>query len=462
MASAFQETRSHFEEDDSPTVSVHGARGNDAGAGAGASVDSNGRSEDISSDDHVQEKAGAGVVLTKKQKVKRHCGRFWWWYLIGLIIFLAIFLPILFTVIIPAIVQDIVDKQSFPIKGGSFVALSPSQLSVSLQTQIDTPVAADMDPTTLFLYNHDTKPFSPFLNITLPKTHIDGKTEINVAAQTVTITDEAELASWFDKVFDNPQVKLSTRGNSKVHLGALHTTAHIDKTVEVGALNQLTGFGIQELQLVVPAMENGTNIKGTLNLPNWGVLTLGIGDIGLNLMAGDVRVGLIHVHDVTLPPGNNTRNFDGELFIDALLQNFGTVLASQASSLSSGNIQIDATGNETIVNGEHLTFVETVLNKKRVTSTISVVKLVSDALASFTGGSGDASITDLFGEIFGNSTFLEGIMDNWEANRNTTGDGSSARPARVKRTLPRVPRGLPGSTALNLLKMGMKMNMAKR
>lgn len=35
------------------------------------------------------------VVVTKRQKVRRHFGRFKWWYLLGVILFLAIILPIL-------------------------------------------------------------------------------------------------------------------------------------------------------------------------------------------------------------------------------------------------------------------------------------------------------------------------------------------------------------------------------
>lgn len=35
------------------------------------------------------------VVLTKRQKLKRHVGRFKWWYLLAAIILLAIILPIM-------------------------------------------------------------------------------------------------------------------------------------------------------------------------------------------------------------------------------------------------------------------------------------------------------------------------------------------------------------------------------
>ncbi|KAH9907173.1 hypothetical protein F4778DRAFT_525778 [Xylariomycetidae sp. FL2044] len=457
MISAFREDRSHFEPDSpSPHSSVQGAG---IAPGERASNVPLRGSDEASSGDHVKEK-GAEVPLTKRQKVKRHCGRFWWWYLIGLIVFLAIFLPVLFLVIVPAIVQDIVNDQSFPVYGGAFVAVSPTQLRVSLNTELDTPLAADIDPLTLFLYNKNTEPFSPFLNVTLPKLHVDGKTPVNVVDQLVTITNQSELESWFSEVFDLSQVELSVRGKADIHLGALHASPKVEKTVTVSSLNQLTGFGIQDLQLVYPALDNGTNIKGTLNLPNSGALNLGLGDLALNLMSGDVRIGLINIYEVNLPPGNNTRYFDGELFLSTIIQNLGAVLASQASALADGNIQIDATGNATTVNGEHIGFIEAILNNKRVTSTTPVVKLLTDAVSSLAGTSMNGSIIDMLGEIFGNSTLIEDVLSHWpevETNNLTSKEATT----KIKRSLLSATKGLPRSTALNLLRLGLRAGASK-
>ncbi|KAI1342713.1 hypothetical protein F5Y15DRAFT_313206 [Xylariaceae sp. FL0016] len=460
MSSAFREDRSHFEHD-SDTASVHGARGaGDEGATSAGAM----HSEAASSDDHVQEKAAATPVLTKRQKVKRHCGKFWLWYLIGSIIFLAIFLPILFLVIIPAIVQRIVKSQALPVNGGAFIVVSPTELNVSLSTELDTPLPAVIDPTTLFLYNKDTPDYSPFLNITLPKQHVDGKTEVNVDGQIVQITNETELIKWFNNVWDLPQTELSVKGKSKVHLGALKSTANIKKTVEVSSLNQLSGFGIEELRLMLPPDENGNNIKGTLNLPNWGALTLGLGDISLNLMSGGVRIGLITVHDVSIPPGNNTRDFDGQLFLGTFVKNIGAILTSQADALSDGNIQIDATGNQTVVNGQRIPFVEAILNNKRVTSYVPVVQLLSDLISSFTGSGTSISLTNLVSDVFGNSTFIEEVMSNWNTTESTTSNSNSTTSAKLRRSpipMQKLSKGLGGPAALSLLKLAARMGVAK-
>ncbi|OTA98457.1 hypothetical protein M426DRAFT_69787 [Hypoxylon sp. CI-4A] len=454
MASAFREDTSHYEH--SPPTSVHGGRGGD---GEGASNAPLRPSGEASSGDHVQEKTPpAAAPLTKKQKFKRHWGRFWWWYLIGSIILLAILLPILygtdrrdrFLVIIPAIVQRILNNQAMNVTGGAFIALTPEKMNVSIVTSLNTPLPADIDPVTLFIYNKDTPTFSPFVNVTLPPLHIDGETPIDLPGQVVTITNETELISWFSRVFDQETVTLSTRGDAKIHLGALHSNGHIDKTVTVDSLNKLNGFAIEHMQLLMPARENGTNIQGTLNLPNWGTLALGIGDLSLNLMVGDLRIGLITIYDVYLPRGNNSKYFNGELYLDVLFQNIGTILAAQGDALNNGNIQIDAVGNATVVDGQHIRFIEAVLNKRRVSSTIPVTKLLGDLVSSFTNGS-SVSLPDMLDDVFGNTTFIQDVLSHWNATSNSNSTAT-------KRS---IPRGIVGPGALSLLKMGMKMKMGK-
>lgn len=290
--------------------------------------------------------------------------------------------------ILPVIVQKLVDNQSLPVNGGSFLALSPTQMTVSLDTALNTPLAADLDPLTLSLYNSETPEFSPFLELNLPASHINGYTEVVVVNQTCTILNQTELAFWFNNVFDQANTGLSVRGDTTVHLGALHSNAHIDKTVNVASLNHLNGFGIEELSLVYPPLADGTNVKGNLNLPNWGSLTLGFGNVSLNLFSGDIRLGLITIFDVVVPPGNNTRSFSGELFLHDLVANFGKILDAQADALNDGNIQIDAVGNATMVNGQHIPFVESILNNKRLTSCkywepsiLSVSSVISEMLS---------------------------------------------------------------------------------
>ncbi|KAI1111578.1 hypothetical protein F5Y14DRAFT_307964 [Nemania sp. NC0429] len=452
MASKFQE-QSHFEHD-SPPASIHGAVRDESGSPS----DAPGRGSDgASSNDHLQETAAA-APLTKRQKVKRHCGRFKWWYLgVGLVL-LIILLPLLFTEIIPAITQDIVSSQGLPIMGGEFHALSPTELSVSLQTQLDTPLAADLDPTTLSIYNKETPDFSPFISVVLPKLHVNHKTPVVITNQTVKVTNETELVKWFDQVFDLPKVGLSVKGKPTVHLGALKMTTSLDKTIETKSLNGLNGFGIASLRLVYPPLDNGTNIKGTVNLPNAGVLTLGLGNLTLNLFSGDIKLGFVNIYDVVLPPGNNTRYFDGQLYLKELLPNLGAILDSQSAPLAAGNIELRASGNATMVNGMHIGYVEKVLNKKNLIATVPAITLLGDVIGSFTGN-GSASLSDLLGDTFGNSTFIEGLLDHWKPIAGANSTKLSLK--NIARSTPYGSRTIKAPATKSLLKMGLKLALAK-
>lgn len=78
-----------------PTHHARGARdGVDANATDIAQAPTGVDRDDASSGDLVNEKAPK-ETLSKRRKVKRHCGKFKWWYLLGTVILLAILLPIL-------------------------------------------------------------------------------------------------------------------------------------------------------------------------------------------------------------------------------------------------------------------------------------------------------------------------------------------------------------------------------
>lgn len=191
-----------------------------------------------------------------------------------------------------------------------------------------------------------------------------------------------------------------------------------------------------------------------MNLPNAGVLTLGLGNLTLNLFSGDIKLGFVNVYDVVLPPGNNTRNYEGQLYLKELVPNLGGILDSQSAPLADGNIELKARGNATMVNGMHISYVEQVLNNKTLVATVPVISLLSDVIGSFSA-SGNASLADLLGDTIGNSTFIEGLLSHWNA---TTSMNSTKLPLKIGR---HESRTIKAPATKSLLKMGLKMALAK-
>ncbi|WZH46783.1 hypothetical protein QYS62_007891 [Fusarium acuminatum] len=407
------------------------------------------QSDNVSSNDHVRdEKAAPGP--TKWQKVKSHLARFKWWYLLGLVIFLAILLPILFVYIIPAIVQNILNGQKLPIDGGALQVMSPTEVNMSIITSLDTPIAATLKPVDLYLYNKETKAYSSFLKLHLPEQHLNHKKEVTVTNQTLKVTNETELTKWFNLFFDKPDVELSLKGKPEVHLGALKYHRKLEKTVEILSLNYLDGFALKDLTFDLASNRTSKfNMKGNLNIPNSGVLRLGLGDLQFNVMTGDIRVGLINLPDLQLWPGNNSVPFEGNFFFDQLVPNLSEILDSQKGALNNGYMEFNATGNSTTVNGEHIKYIEGVLNYKHIRFTFPVISLLGDVL----GGLLDAdqgSLLDIFGGAVGNSTLLEHVLGHWDGGDEGTSSNKTARGL-----LARGKGGKPKSWMWSLLKLGL-------
>lgn len=349
--------------------------------------------------------------------------------------------------------QKIVNEQALPIKSGTFRASTPDELIVSISTSLDTPLGVNIEPLELSLSRpgEDGEEHDPFVKIQLPGRRVDGKTDIIVTNQTVVIDKKDELITWFTEVFDNNEVALNVRGSPKLSLGALNYSPSLKKTLKIPALNALKGFGIQDLRILFSGDDNSTssrgNLRGKTNLPNSGSLTLGLGNLTLNILAGDIRIGLLTVYDVDLFPGDNIRDFEGELFFSELVPNLMPILDSQKSALTRGMIELQVSGNATVVNGEHIPYVEAVLKDKRIPFEMPVISLLMDVLNSLGGDAG--SLLDVFGDVFGNTTLLENALDHWDVSENEKRDGASLR-TKLRSSSPRA------SLAWNMLKLGSR------
>lgn len=315
-----------------------------------------------------------------------------------------------FLLIVPAILKLLMAKASLPIYGGAFLAHSPTTAIVSIDTVLAVPagISAILDPVTLYLYNKNTTVFSPFLGLNLGKIHLNGHTTVNVSDSLVTILNQTEIESWFQAVVQDATTAVSVKGSTRVRLlGALSYPISIDKTEEIATLNKLAGFGLGGLELVLPADADGTNLMGNMTLPNWSPLTIGLGNVTLNVFSGSILVGTVHIQDVVAPPGNTTLPFRGEVYIDQILNNLWPIIQSQVSAIKDGNLNISACGNSTIINGQHIGYVENVLNNQLLSAQVSVLELATQLAGSLL--SGNETLDDLgslLGGLLGNLTSL--------------------------------------------------------
>lgn len=328
--------------------------------------------------------------------------------------------------------------------------MSPNEVNMSILTSLDTPLAANLKPVDLYLYNKETNPMSSFLMLKLPDLHLNHKTDVTVVNQTLKVTNHTELTLWFNEFFDKPKVELSLQGKPEIHLGALKYHRHLEKTIEVPSLTYLDGFALNDLDFDLQSNRTSKyNMRGHLNIPNSGVLRLGLGNLTFNVVSGDIRLGLINIYDLQLWPGNNTVPFEGNFFFDELVPNLSEILDSQKDALNKGYLAFNATGNSTIANGEHIKYIEGVLNNKHIPFTFPVISLLGDVL----GGLLDAdqgSLLNIFGGAVGNSTLLEHVLGHWDGDNV----GNTAKTA-TRGLFGRSKGGKPKSWMWSLMKLGL-------
>ncbi|KAI0178137.1 hypothetical protein BJ166DRAFT_600766 [Pestalotiopsis sp. NC0098] len=357
------------------------------------------------------------VKPSKRTKARRHCKRFWFCYFIGGIIFLAIFLPLFFLKIIPAVAQAIVNNTELPIYNGSIKALSNDQVLIGLETALDVPagLTVTLDGFELFLYNSDTQgAISPYTSVNLPEQSFNGHTVIQIANQIVNVGNRTELNKWLTKTVYNKTTDISVVADTTAHLGAIRAPIHLQKTVTIDALDKLDGVRLDSVRIVLPPEADGTNLIGNFTLPNWSPLTMGLGNLTFNAWAGDVIIGNATLLDVELPPGNSTRCFRGQIFIDVLVGNLGRIISSQAGAIASGNLLVGISGNSSTVAGEHITYLEDVLNNIRIDTQVPLIQALGDLLDSVSGDDPTldlSGIVGLLGQFLGSDGPLSGLLD---------------------------------------------------
>ncbi|GAM35148.1 hypothetical protein TCE0_017f03247 [Talaromyces pinophilus] len=375
----------------------------------------NGKEKEILSEstggqaEHIEVIDATSLPTRQKQPkwIKRHLRRFWCCYVVVGVIGLAIFLPLFFLYAFPAIAQLMVEKAHLNIYSAMLMNPSPDSVTVSLSAGFKIPKGfkVRLDPIALSLFNRNVTPIVPYINIALPEETFEGKANISITNQTVTLLDRGQFIDFLTVAVYEKTFKMSAKGTTTAHLGALRAKFTLDKDVELNGLWALNGFSIQSAGLV-ERQSDGTNLQGVAVLPNYSLVTFALGNVTLNLQAGGLILGQAVIDNVVLTPGNNTVSLRGSVSIETILQNLGTIIEAEKDAILSGNIALSASGNSTVYNGVHILYYEEVLNNLVITAQVSIVSLITDTIGGLVQGN-SSSIASAISGWLGNSTTNE-------------------------------------------------------
>lgn len=138
-------------------------------------------------------------------------------------------------------------------------------------------------------------------------------------------------------------------------------------------MNRLQGLNITDLKILSGQAEilpDGSNLVGTVHIPNPSVLTLDLGNVTMNLSVDDKPIGYALIPNVLLKPGDNQMPMQSHVQQIEILQLVTTKYKNAV-------IPLDIIGNSTIKDGVHLTYYETALSHNAIRLDLSVAEALA-------------------------------------------------------------------------------------
>lgn len=262
-----------------------------------------------------------------------------------------------------------------------------------------------------------------FINFSVPGFHVSSPTtHVKVAESELYIANETDLVDWAMRFVRDETIPISVLSDSLgVFLGRLPYSARVNKTILVKGLSTLDDITIPTLNLNLAA-HDGNNLAGTIVLDNTSSLSILVGNITLNLLVSDIKIGTIYIPNVNLMPGSNALPIVGNVDIGVIIGNIGKILINQQGVLQSGHIIVALTGNTTCFNRHHIRYVDTLLTTRPLSVKVTLETLLNTILGvavdiSSGGRLGQnisvSSIIGTLSSMLANKTFIAGLQSNW-------------------------------------------------
>lgn len=117
-----------------------------------------------------------------------------------------------------------------------------------------------------------------------------------------------------------------------------------------------------------------------------------LGDLTFNGSVADIVIANMSVSNALLLRGNNTIPFRGQLLLDTITANLGTILAN-STTLSGGNFNMVIKDGQSVVGGQHVPWVESVLAHSPLLAAVPLTQLLQSALGTLIGSTKRSSIS---------------------------------------------------------------------
>ncbi|KAF1812396.1 hypothetical protein P152DRAFT_466711 [Eremomyces bilateralis CBS 781.70] len=322
------------------------------------------------------------------QRVKAHLKRRWWVHLIIFLLIVLLVVLLIIFVAFPKIAQKEVNKAEVVLVSEVVTDPTPDSVQLKLVSRVlsDSKYHPKIDAFEAALYLEDTLPdIIPFVYVTIPE--MISKSDVTaVVEQRVTIANQEQFARYNKLALASEKFNIGLQGRPKIHVGKLPvTTVDFNKIVESKGLNGLAGFKIESFEIKLPAEPDGSNMVGTVFIPNPSPLDFTMGDVTLDIFVAGKLIGNSTLANLHIAPGEN------RLPLRSIVEQT-EVISLVTSTYQDGMLPVDIVGRSAVdKDGQHLTYFEEALKGNSMHTELNVGEALTKMgidLNALTSGSG--------------------------------------------------------------------------
>ncbi|KAK0660846.1 hypothetical protein QBC41DRAFT_350803 [Cercophora samala] len=283
-----------------------------------------------------------------------HCVRFWWVYLIVLIVLVVILVPVILLVAVPKIAQSKLDEAELILDGITVTQTEAKRMTMAINSTIksDGKVHATIEPFLGVMYLEDIPEHIPFASINFPETTSEALQTVNVT-QTLDIKNVDALTTFNTWLLANETLRVTVFGETGIRVKGIARRYPVTfkKTISMPGLQMLKGTSVNETTI---NLDPQNNFNGTTWIPNRSLVSFELGNATFHNYLSGTEIGTVFIDNLFLRAGEVNKakmraTIENQPVLDALGK-------SPACDKDNGWLNFEIRGKTVTNNGQDLAY----------------------------------------------------------------------------------------------------------